>query len=118
VTAKDLILAIIRRSASAGGVGHVIEYRGEAIRASRWRADDGLQHVDRGGARAGLIAPDETTFAYLEGPPARAAGRGLGRRARLLARAPTDEGATFDRRCASTPSDIEPTGHVGHDPGA
>ena len=70
VSAKDMILAIIGKIGIAGGTGHVIEYSGEAIRALSM---DGRMTVCNmsieGGARAGMIAPDETTFAYLEGRP-------------------------------------------------
>ena len=80
VGAKDLILALIGQIGTAGATGHVIEYTGPAIRA--------LSHGGRmtvcnmsieAGARAGMIAPDETTFAYLMGRPQAPTGRGLDR---------------------------------------
>jgi len=70
VTAKDLILAIIGKIGVAGGVGHVFEYAGEAIRALSMEGRMTVCNMSiEGGARAGMIAPDETTFAYLEGRP-------------------------------------------------
>ena len=69
-TAKDLILALIRRIGTAGATGHVIEYTGEAIRALSMEGRMTVCNMSiEAGARAGMIAPDETTFAYLEGRP-------------------------------------------------
>ena len=85
VTAKDIILAIIGEIGTAGGTGHVIEYAGEAIRALSMEGRMTICNMSiEGGARAGLIAPDETTFAYVEGQAARAEGQGVGHGARLL----------------------------------
>ena len=70
VTAKDIILAIIGEIGTAGGTGHVIEYAGEAIRALSMEGRMTVCNMSiEGGARAGMIAPDETTFAYLKGRP-------------------------------------------------
>ena len=70
VTAKDLTLAIIAKTGTAGGTGHVIEYTGEAISALSMEGRMTLCNMAiEGGARAGLVAPDETTFAYLKGRP-------------------------------------------------
>src|ERR1043165_1207586 len=70
VTAKDIILAIIGGIGPAGGTGHVLEYAGEAIRALSIEGRMTVCNMSiEGGARAGLIAPDETTFAYMEGRP-------------------------------------------------
>ena len=70
VTAKDIILAIIGEIGTAGGTGHVIEYAGEAIRALSMEGRMTVCNMSiEGGARAGLIAPDEKTFAYLKGRP-------------------------------------------------
>ena len=80
VTAKDLILAIIGKIGVVGGTGHVLEYRGAAIRALSMDERMTICNMSiEAGARAGMIAPDDTTFAYLAGRAARAAGRGLGR---------------------------------------
>jgi 3-isopropylmalate/(R)-2-methylmalate dehydratase large subunit len=76
VTAKDIILAIIGEIGTAGGTGHVIEYAGEAIRALSMEGRMTVCNMTiEGGARAGLIAPDEKTFAYYQGPAARAEGQ-------------------------------------------
>ena len=79
VAAKDIVLAIIGEIGTAGGTGHVIEYAGEAIRALSMEGRMTLCNMSiEGGARAGLIAPDEKTFDYHQGPPAGAQGRRLG----------------------------------------
>jgi 3-isopropylmalate/(R)-2-methylmalate dehydratase large subunit len=70
VTAKDVILAVIGRIGTGGGIGHVIEYRGSAIRALSMEGRMTVCNMSiEAGARAGLVAPDDTTFAYLEGRP-------------------------------------------------
>ncbi len=85
VTAKDIILAIIGEIGTAGGTGYVIEYAGEAIRALSMEGRMTVCNMSiEGGARAGLIAADETTYAYLKGKPQCAEGRGLGRGAEVL----------------------------------
>ena len=87
-TAKDLVLAIIGQIGVNGGTGHVIEYRGSAIEALSMDERMTVCNMSiEAGARAGMIAPDDTTFEYLRGPPVRAAGRGLGRGRRRLAHA-------------------------------
>ena len=88
VTAKDLVLAVIAKIGTGGGQGHVIEYRGDAIRALSMEGRMTVCNMSiEAGARAGMIAPDETTFAYLDGRPHAPQGRRLGRRSRLLAHA-------------------------------
>ena len=88
VTAKDLILAIIGRIGVGGGTGHVLEYRGAVIRALSMEERMTVCNMSiEAGARAGMIAPDETTYRYLESRPRAPQGRGLGARARALARA-------------------------------
>ena len=70
VTAKDLALAVIGRIGTGGGFGHVIEYRGEAVRALTIEGRMTLCNMSiEGGARPGMVAPDDTTFSYLEGGP-------------------------------------------------
>ena len=70
VTAKDLVLAVIGRIGTAGGTGHVIEYAGEAVRALDMAGRMTVCNMSiEAGARAGMIAPDDTTFAYIEGRP-------------------------------------------------
>ena len=105
VTAKDIILAVIARLGIGGGTGYVIEYRGSAIRALSMEERMTVCNMSiEAGARAGMIAPDETTFALPEGPPARAAGRGLGpRRRRLAAAAVATRARPSTARRSSTP---------------
>src|SRR5215213_1748009 len=75
VTAKDVVLAIIGRIGTGGGIGSVIEYRGSAIRGLSMEGRMTVCNMSiEAGARAGLIAPDDTTFAYLEGRPAAPTG--------------------------------------------
>src|SRR5213592_76535 len=70
VTAKDVILGVIARIGTGGGVGHVIEYRGSAIRSLSMEGRMTVCNMSiEAGARAGMVAPDDTTFAYLEGRP-------------------------------------------------
>ena len=86
VTAKDIILAIIGRIGTGGGIGHVIEYRGSAIRGLSMEGRMTVCNMSiEAGARAGMVAPDDTTFAYLEGRAARAQGQRVGGGARRLA---------------------------------
>ena len=86
VTAKDLALGIIDQIGTDGGTGYAIEYAGPAIRALSMEGRMTLCNMAiEGGARAGMIAPDETTFAYLKGRRLRAARRALGAGRRLLA---------------------------------
>jgi 3-isopropylmalate/(R)-2-methylmalate dehydratase large subunit len=98
VTAKDLILAIIARIGVAGGTGHVIEYRGEAIRALDMAGRMTVCNMSiEGGARAGMIAPDETTFAYLVGRPGAPQGAAWEAAVASWRTLPSDAGARFDR---------------------
>ncbi len=86
VTAKDMILALIAEIGIGGGTGYVIEYGGEAIRALDMEARMTLCNMTiEAGARAGMIAPDETTFEYLSNRHVRAPGKGMGDRSRVLA---------------------------------
>ena len=88
VTAKDVILAIIAKIGANGAAGHVIEYAGSTIRAMSIEERLTVCNMSiEAGARAGMVAPDETTYAYLEGPAIRAEGREVGQGARLLAHA-------------------------------
>ena len=99
VTAKDIVLAIIGHIGTGGGIGHVIEYRGSAIRALSMEGRMTVCNMSiEAGARAGLVAPDETTFEYLRGPRPRADRASSGTR-----RSPsgdtlhTDDGAVWDK---------------------
>ena len=85
VTAKDLILAVIAQIGTGGGQGYIVEYRGEAIRALSMEGRMTVCNMTiEAGARAGMIAPDETTFAYLKGRPHAPEGCRLGRGGRVL----------------------------------
>ena len=117
--AKDIILAVIAKIGTGGGQGYVLEYRGSAIETLSMEGRMTICNMSiEAGARAGMVAPDETTFDYLQGRAARAEGRGLGRRGRGLAQA-----AHRRRRACSTPrsyidaDDAEPVRHLGHQPG-
>ena len=118
VTAKDLILAIIGKIGVSGGTGHVIEYRGETIRALDM---DGRMTVCNmsieAGARAGMIAPDETTYAYLRGRPRAPQGADWERAVERWRQLPTDTGARFDKEVAIDGSSIEPMITYGTHPG-
>jgi len=97
VSAKDLILAIIGKIGTAGGTGHVIEYAGEAIRALGMEERMTICNMTiEAGARAGLIAPDETTFAYLKGRPMAPKGGHWEQAVAAWKALPSDEGATYD----------------------
>ncbi len=98
VTAKDLTLAIIAHTGTAGGTGHVIEYAGEAIRNLTMEGRMTLCNMAiEGGARAGLVAPDETTFAYLKGRPKSPKGEDWERAVEYWKTLKTDDDANFDK---------------------
>ncbi|MGK2966479.1 MAG: 3-isopropylmalate dehydratase large subunit [Tepidiformaceae bacterium] len=109
VTAKDVILAIIRKIGVSGGVGHVAEYRGDVIRALSMEGRMTVCNMTiEGGARAGLIAPDETTFAYLEGRRAAPKGADWEKALDYWRSLPTDEDAKFDTYVELNGAEIEP----------
>ncbi|MBF6606687.1 MAG: 3-isopropylmalate dehydratase large subunit [Chloroflexi bacterium] len=118
VSAKDIILALIARIGIGGGTGHVFEYRGEAIRALTMEQRMTICNMSiEGGARAGLIAPDDTTFEYLHGrrhAPQGTAWDAAVARWRAL---PTDNGATFDRAVTIDAATLEPMVTYGTNPG-
>jgi 3-isopropylmalate/(R)-2-methylmalate dehydratase large subunit len=98
VTAKDIILSIIGEIGTAGGTGYVIEYAGEAIRSLSMEGRMTVCNMSiEGGARAGLIAPDETTFAYIEGRPRAPGGDRWAMALEYWKTLRTDEGAHFDK---------------------
>jgi 3-isopropylmalate/(R)-2-methylmalate dehydratase large subunit len=109
ITAKDLVLALIGKIGTAGGTGHVIEYAGPAIRALSMEGRMTVCNMSiEAGARAGLIAPDQTTFDYLMGRP-RAPKAGNWEQALAYWRAlPSDEGASYDKETTLSVADIEP----------
>lgn len=98
VTAKDIVLAIIGEIGTAGGTGYVIEYAGEAIRALSMEGRMTICNMSiEGGARAGLIAPDETTFAYVKDKPRAPKGKAWDMAVDYWKTLHTDEGAHFDK---------------------
>jgi 3-isopropylmalate/(R)-2-methylmalate dehydratase large subunit len=118
VTAKDIILALIARIGIGGGTGSVFEYTGSAIRALSMEERMTVCNMSiEGGARAGLIAPDDTTFQYLSGrdhaPKAAAWDAAVARWKQL----PTDDGATYDRSVTIDADALEPMITYGTNPG-
>jgi 3-isopropylmalate/(R)-2-methylmalate dehydratase large subunit len=110
VTAKDVILSIIGRIGVDGGVGHVIEYRGDTIAMLSMEGRMTICNMSiEAGARAGLVAPDETTFAYLKGRPHAPQGADWDAALEHWRTLPTDEGASFDRVERFDATQIEPT---------
>lgn len=109
VSAKDVVLAIIGRIGASGGTGHVIEYTGEVIRSMSLEGRLTVANMSiEGGARAGMIAPDETTFAYLKGRAMAPAGADWDRAVEWWRTLPTDAGAAYDKRVVLAASDIAP----------
>jgi 3-isopropylmalate/(R)-2-methylmalate dehydratase large subunit len=118
VSAKDLILAIIARLGVDGGTGHVIEYRGETIRALDMDERMTVCNMSiEAGARAGMIAPDETTYRYLAGRPRAPAGAAWERALAAWRELPTEEGAHFDREVSLDAGAVEPMITYGTNPG-
>jgi 3-isopropylmalate/(R)-2-methylmalate dehydratase large subunit len=118
VTAKDLILAVIARIGVAGAAGHVIEYAGSAIAGLSMEGRLTLCNMTiEAGARAGMIAPDETTFAYLAGRPFAPAGEARERAITHWRTLFTDPGATFDSEVHIDVSEIAPMVTWGTTPG-
>ncbi len=118
VTAKDIILAVIAKIGIGGGTGHVFEYTGEAIRALPMDGRMTICNMSvEGGSRAGLIAPDDTTFEYVHGrryAPQGAAWDEAVARWRAL---PSDPGAVYDRSVTLDASSLEPMVTYGTNPG-
>ncbi len=118
VSAKDVILTLIARIGIAGGTGHVFEYTGEAIRALTMEERMTICNMSiEGGARAGLVAPDETTFAYLAGRPHVPAGPAWDAAVVRWRALPSDPGATYDRAISIDASTLEPMVTYGTNPG-
>ena len=108
-TAKDVILAIIGQIGTAGGTGHVIEYAGNVIRDLSMEGRMTVCNMSiEAGARAGLIAPDETTFAYLKGRPMAPSGAAWEDAVAYWRTLPSDVGATYDREVVLDAASIEP----------
>jgi 3-isopropylmalate/(R)-2-methylmalate dehydratase large subunit len=118
VTAKDLILAIIGRIGIGGGTGHVIEYAGEAVRALSMEGRMTMCNMTiEGGARAGMVAPDETTFAYVEGRPFVPRGKDYQVAVDYWKTLATDAGARYDREVVLRAEEIAPQVTWGTNPG-
>ena len=118
VGAKDLILHVIGVIGVNGGTGHVIEYRGSAIRALSMEQRMTVCNMSiEAGARAGLIAPDDVTFDYLRGRRARRRARTSTRPSRSGASSAATTARASTAKCASTPRDIQPTVTWGTHPG-
>ncbi|HXW31983.1 MAG TPA: 3-isopropylmalate dehydratase large subunit [Acidimicrobiales bacterium] len=117
-TAKDLVLAIIGVLGTGGGIGHVIEYRGAAIRELSMEGRMTVCNMSiEAGARAGLIAPDETTFSYLRGRPHAPKGGAWEAALEEWAELPTDEDAAFDKVARVDISALRPHVTWGTNPG-
>ncbi len=109
VTAKDVILSIIGRIGAAGGTGHVFEFTGSVIRALSIEGRLTVANMSiEGGARAGLIAPDETTFAYLQGRPMAPTGAEWDQAVAWWRTLASDAGAAYDARVVLDATDIAP----------
>ncbi|WP_375393636.1 3-isopropylmalate dehydratase large subunit [uncultured Sphingomonas sp.] len=109
VSAKDVILSVIGRIGAAGGTGHVIEYTGDTIRSLSIEGRLTVANMSiEGGARAGLIAPDDRTFAYLKGRPMAPTGEAWDRAMAYWRTLPSDPGAAYDRVVRLDASDIAP----------
>lgn len=118
VTAKDIILAIIARYGVGGGTGHVFEYTGEAIRALTMEERMTICNMSiEGGARAGMIAPDETTFQYMAGRPHAPQGAAWEAALAYWRSLPTDAGAIYDRTITLDASQLTPMITYGTNPG-
>ena len=110
VSAKDVVLAIIGKIGAAGGTGHVIEFTGEVIRALSVEGRLTVSNMSiEGGARAGLIAPDETTYAYLKGRPMAPSGDAWNRALAYWRTLPTDAAASYDAVVRLDAIDIAPS---------
>ncbi|WP_337646806.1 3-isopropylmalate dehydratase large subunit [Bifidobacterium pullorum] len=118
VTAKDIILAIIAKIGTGGGQGHVIEYRGEAIRKLSMDARMTICNMSiEAGARAGMIAPDEVTFEYLKGRPHAPEGELWDQAVEYWKTLKTDDDAVFDKEVTLNAADLQPFVTWGTNPG-
>jgi 3-isopropylmalate/(R)-2-methylmalate dehydratase large subunit len=118
VTAKDIILGIIAKNGASGGAGYVFEYRGEAIEALEMHERMTICNMSiEGGARAGMIAPDEKTFEYIKGRPYAPKGDDWNRAVAYWKTLVSDRDATFDRELTLNASELEPMVTYGTNPG-
>ena len=117
VSAKDLVLAIIGRIGTGGGMGHVIEYRGSAIRSLSMEGRMTVCNMSiEGGARAGMVAPDDTTFAYLEGRPFAPSGAAWEHALDDWRSLVTDDGAKYDKEVKLEAESLTPFVSWGTNP--
>ena len=117
VTAKDVILAIIGEIGTAGGTGHVIEYAGEVIRSLSMEGRMTICNMSiEGGARAGMVAPDETTYAYVKDRPRAPKGAAWDMGRAYWETLPTDDGAHFDREVRLDGASLPPLVTWGSSP--
>ena len=118
-SAKDIVLAIIGKIGTAGGNGHVIEFAGDAIRALDMAGRMTVSNMSiEAGARAGLIAPDETTFAYVKGREFAPKGEAFDEAVAYWRTLPSDRGAHYDTTIELNAADIAPMVTWGTNPGA
>jgi 3-isopropylmalate/(R)-2-methylmalate dehydratase large subunit len=118
VSAKDIILALIAKIGIGGGTGHVFEYTGSAIRGLTMEERMTICNMSiEGGARAGLIAPDEATYDYLHGREQAPKGRDWDKAVTRWKTLPTDAGATYDKSVTLEAAQLEPMITYGTNPG-
>ena len=118
VTAKDIILAIIAKNGAGGGAGYVFEYRGSAIRRLGMANRMTICNMSiEGGARAGMIAPDETTFAFVNGRPYAPKGEAWERAVAYWRTLVSDDDAVFDRELFLDANELQPMVTYGTNPG-
>jgi 3-isopropylmalate/(R)-2-methylmalate dehydratase large subunit len=117
VTAKDVVLSIIARLGTGGGIGSIIEYRGSAIRALSMEGRMTVCNMSiEAGARAGMVAPDDTTFAYLEGRPHAPKGADWERALDMWRALATDDDAVFDKEVVLDAAALRPSVSWGTNP--
>jgi len=118
VSAKDIILALIAKIGIGGGTGHVFEYTGEAIRGLTMEQRMTICNMSiEGGARAGMIAPDDATFEYLHGREFSPKGEEWDKAVARWEKLPSDEGATYDKSITLDAAEMEPMITYGTNPG-
>src|SRR3954469_9890968 len=118
VTAKDIILALIAKIGTGGGTGYVLEYTGSAIRALEMDARMTVCNMSiEGGARAGMIAPDDATYQFVSGREYAPKGADFDKAVESWKKLPSDAGATYDTRVDIDPSALEPMITYGTNPG-
>jgi 3-isopropylmalate/(R)-2-methylmalate dehydratase large subunit len=118
VSAKDIILALIAKIGVGGGTGHVFEFTGEAIRGLTMEQRMTICNMSiEGGARAGMIAPDETTFEYLKGREFAPQGADWDKAVAYWKTLPSDEGAVYDKTITLNAAEMEPMITYGTNPG-